>query len=89
VPHFSRFLREVGMQLSPAGVSLVSSTAAVIDHDRACLTESIRTKAAPRPMLGLFQQASLHGFAMDVVQLLNSPGLGPHVEIVEAALPDV
>src|SRR2546427_5545851 len=45
--------------------------------------------AAPRPTFRILHQAALHGIPVHVLQLLDSLLIAPHVEVMEAPLPEV
>jgi hypothetical protein len=45
--------------------------------------------AAPRPIVGLFNEAAHDGIAMDVLELFDELGVGEDVEVVVAALPEL
>ncbi len=61
---------------------------AVVDPHGSGFAESIRPKAAPRPVFGLAHQSAFHRIAMHVAQLLDALALRPDIKIVETALPD-
>ena len=45
-------------------------------------------EAAPLPLLGTFDETTVHWISMDVTQLFNTLGFAPDVEIVVTWLPE-
>ena len=59
-----------------------------VDANQTFLATKVRTEAAPPPLVRLFHQSSLHRIAMHIAEFLDPLPLRPHIEIVEALLPD-
>jgi len=60
----------------------------VVDFDWTFFSAPIPPKAAPGPLFGRGDQASLDRVAMDVAKLLNSLALCPDIKVVEPSLPE-
>lgn len=60
----------------------------IIHHHRPSFSLSIGPEAAPLPLVGSFHQPALDGVAVNVAQLLNALARAPHIEVVEAPLPE-
>ena len=60
----------------------------VIDPYRSRFADSIRPKAAPRPLFGLAHQSTFDRVAMHVAKLFDALAFRPDIKIVESALPD-
>jgi hypothetical protein len=95
VPHFSRFLREVGRWWRRGTWDYSSDSLPhlqnlpVANSNGSGFSVGVGSKAAPRPLIGFLNQVALHRIAVHVAQLLGALVLGPYVEIIEAELPDV
>src|SRR4051812_921424 len=63
--------------------------AVIIEAQRAYLSPAVPVKAAPRPLLLLQHQASLHRIAVHVAQFLQPLAFRPHVEVIKSGLPNV
>jgi hypothetical protein len=61
----------------------------LVNSYRARFLVSIASKAAPLPLLRFAHESTLHRIAMHVVQLLDALLRRPHIEIIEAMLPDM
>ena len=61
---------------------------ALIHPHRAHLFHKVETITAPAPLFRRFHESSFHRIAMHVPQLLYALLRGPHVEVVEAGLPE-
>src|SRR6185312_6459758 len=59
------------------------------DLNSALLAREVMAKAAPGPVLGLFDETSLDGVAVQVAQLLHMFLLGKDVEVVVSGLPEL
>jgi hypothetical protein len=63
--------------------------APLVDSHSAGFAVSITAKAAPTPLLWFGDQPALHRIAVHITQLLDALALAPHIEIIEAVLPDM
>src|ERR1039458_2378751 len=55
---------------------------------RSCLSITIRPETAPLPLFGQFHQSPLHRVPVHIAQLLDGLARAPHIEIIEALLPN-
>src|ERR1039457_2508753 len=55
---------------------------------RSCLSITIRPETAPLPLFGQFHQSPLHRVPVHIAQLLDLFACAPHIEIIEALLPN-
>src|ERR1700723_3695280 len=56
--------------------------------DQPALSVTVGAEAAPSPLLGPFHQSALYRIAVHVAQFLDPLPLAPHIEVVEALLPN-
>jgi hypothetical protein len=61
----------------------------LVDPREAGMTGRIERVAAPRPILGLNDEAAFHGSEVHVAELLDLFLVTPDIEIVKAALPEL
>jgi hypothetical protein len=61
---------------------------AFIHSDRPGFVQKVKTITAPPPLFGCADQAPLDRIAMHIPQFLHALLRGPHVEVVEAGLPE-
>ena len=59
-----------------------------VNRYRKRLAEGVVPKTTPLPILGLFYQASCDRVLMEVSKLFDALTFGPHVEVIEPALPE-
>jgi hypothetical protein len=97
VPHFSRVLR-VGRHTADTIMFLVLGSGrsnlhlqhiTVVDLNWTGFPKSVSSKAAPMPKFRGGRQSARHWIAMHVAQFFDAFACRPHVEVVEAFLPDV
>ena len=61
---------------------------ALVHPHRANLFQKVETITAPAPLFRRFHESPFHRIAMHVPQLFHALLRGPHVEVVEAGLPE-
>jgi hypothetical protein len=59
-----------------------------VNADRSMLAVVIGAETAPPPLLRLLHQPALHWITVHVAQFLDSLAFAPHIEVVEALLPN-
>ena len=84
-PSLSRFLRQGGDFdfLSDHASHLLPSPRRPLrlNFHHSSSARNVMPKTAPRPILRTPHQATLHRIAMNVTQLLDSPGVASHIEV--------
>jgi hypothetical protein len=87
------FFARAGMEM-PAAAKLRRSISkrnlgpALIHSNRSGFFEKIVSITAPAPLLGRLHESAFHRIAMHVAQLLHAFLRRPHIEVVEARLPE-
>ena len=61
----------------------------VVDFHRTGFPKGVSSKAAPMPKFRGGHQSALHWIAVHIAQFFDAFSFRPHVEVVEALLPDV